>query len=135
MSENQRFYGKVRGKLSAFVHVPGLGWGRSQISEKNAVLWNVAACAWDPSAQEAKAGGSLVQGLPARPREILSQTNTDCYNKRNSTGWLRFLCLLFAIIPCEGLEDRSSVVKLSELNWDKSVPASAGRKPLFLFSN
>lgn len=127
MSENQRFYGNLQAQLHAFVHVSGVGGEqvRMQCSEvRHGVL----------GPQEAKADGSLVQGLgyigkscSKKKKKILSATT-----KRNRAGRLRFL---FAVTPREGLEHRSSVVKLSELSWDESVTASAGRKPLCLFSN
>lgn len=63
------------------------------------------------------------------------KANTNCNNKRNNAGRLRFFCLLAAFTPCRGLEDRSSVMKLCEFNWDKSMTAMAGGKPLLLFSN
>lgn len=131
MAGNQRFCDHLQAQLCVFVSISG---ETSQWKEAGAV--NVAVCAWDPSPREAKADGSWVQGLPVLCREILSQINTNRNNKRNNAGRLRFFfCLLVAFVPCRGLEDRSSVMKLCEFHWDKSMTATAGRKSLLLCSD
>lgn len=85
MAGNQRFCDHLQAQLCVFVSISG---ETSQWKEAGAV--NVAVCAWDPSPREAKADRSWVQGLPVLCREILSQINTNCNNKRNNAGRLRF---------------------------------------------